>query len=520
MFFQSPPTRKNTFDIQKQLLQRLIFSYQNSPLYQNLWVKQDEQDQLITYNDQELKLFIAQFPFVEYKYHILPLLENNQWINELEYDLCIRTSGTSDANQWWKLIPTQWSSLFNESLWIKRTLSYYLKDNPESSLFFNKSFSLPASFDLRNNQWYISWAMRYYYRWLLWHLLFIPSQKILSIADRWDKKNAIITNLMINKEKIWSIHGVPTWPLEIIDDLIQKDRAIAKEVLSHLEYVSIWWWAPLDYKQQFQNKLSSLGIHKKIVWSNNHNASEWFLWSQIRNFFDLEYHWMSPMIQTNFFLFVAVEVFEAYSNRLLSYQDMIMQSSLLHEVESGKEYMMLFANDRIPRLYNIKDKVIFKDNSNEWSDYLLEYIVTGRYGMASNIFNEHIELNHLIEVFNRSKDEYDIDLDKNNFVAGMELCNNYWIFHIIIESSSPFQNHTISALIDQQLWAVNEQWKIFRQRGKIKELKLLCVPSGSIRKNLIAFGKMHEQSKIPHLSDKNYEHIIKPLLENIKKDSS
>jgi hypothetical protein len=67
---------------------------------------------------------------------------------------------------------------------------------------------------------------------------------------------------------------------------------------------------------------------------------------------------------------------------------------------------------------------------------------------------------------------------------------------------------------------VNEQWKIFRQRGKIKELKLLCVPSGSIRKNLIAFGKMHEQSKIPHLSDKNYEHIIKPLLENIKKDSS
>jgi hypothetical protein len=74
---------------------------------------------------------------------------------------------------------------------------------------------------------------------------------------------------------------------------------------------------------------------------------------------------MSPMIQTNFFLFVAVEVFEAYSNRLLSYQDMIMQSSLLHEVESGKEYMMLFANDRIPRLYNIKDKVIFKDNSNE-----------------------------------------------------------------------------------------------------------------------------------------------------------
>jgi hypothetical protein len=45
--------------------------------------------------------------------------------------------------------------------------------------------------------------------------------------------------------------------------------------------------------------------------------------------------------------------------------------------------------------------------------------------MASNVFNEHIELNHLIEVFDQLNDEYNMDLDKNNFVAGMQLCGTY-----------------------------------------------------------------------------------------------
>gem|GEM_PF-6095122 len=74
---------------------------------------------------------------------------------------------------------------------------------------------------------------------------------------------------------------------------------------------------------------------------------------------------MSPVMQTNFFLFISVDIFDEYINALISYQEMIMQSFLLHEVEFEKEYLMLFANDRIPWLYNIKDKVIFKENTNE-----------------------------------------------------------------------------------------------------------------------------------------------------------
>lgn len=515
-FSQKLPRRNNTFYIQKELFQRLLNSYSRSPLYEKLWLKQVQQLDLTSYNEKELKLFISNFSFVEYRDHILPLLNKNCWITTLKYDLCIKTSGTSDANQWWKLIPAQWSSFKNESLWIYRTLSYYLKERSNSRLFFKKSFSLTAPFDIQKNQWYVSGAIRYYKTSLWSNIIFLPLKNILLINDRWKKKNAIIDNMIKDRYSIWSIHWVPTWPLEIIDELISKDIVAAKKVLSWLEYVSIWWWAPLNYKQQFKDKLLSLGILNEIAGSNNHNASEWFLWSQIRNFFDLSYHWMSPMIQTNFFLFVPVDIFELYIKKRISYWDMIIQSSFLHEVDSKKEYLMMFANDRIPRLYNIKDRVVFKDNSNEWWDALLEYIVTGRYGMSSNVFNEHIEYNHLIDAFKQViRDWYYID--KNNFVAGMELLNNQWVFHIIIESHMLWRNELITNIIDKKLWIINEQWKIFRQRWKIKTLNVLCVPIWSIRNNLISLGKMHEQSKIPHLSDNNYENIIKPLLENKKR---
>jgi hypothetical protein len=81
---------------------------------------------------------------------------------------------------------------------------------------------------------------------------------------------------------------------------------------------------------------------------------------------------------------------------------MIIESHLLHEVIPDTEYVILFSNHRIPWLYNIKDKVIFKKNSDSIEkNAVLEYDVTGRYGMASNIFNEHIELPHILSAFDR-----------------------------------------------------------------------------------------------------------------------
>ena len=79
----------------------------------------------------------------------------------------------------------------------------------------------------------------------------------------------------------------------------------------------------------------------------------------MRNFGDLEFHGMAPFYQSNFFLFVPEEKYIQWKAQEISYHDLITSSKLLHEVASEKIYFLLFANDRIPWLYDIKDKVKF-----------------------------------------------------------------------------------------------------------------------------------------------------------------
>lgn len=504
------PHKNNAFLVQKQVLQRLIGRYNNSPLYKNIWLKQDKSFSLLWYNEMELKVYLSQYPLVEYKTHILPLVAQKQGITHEDYDLLIKTSGTSDANQWWKLIPANIFSLKNERIGMQRTLSCYLSQNIFSKMFFKKAFMLTASFDTDLKIWYISGVMRHTNK--MYKYAMFPSDKILLLTNRKEKKKQIVDVLLSNTTQIWTFHGVPTRPLEILDDLLQKDLNQTAKILSSAEYISIWWWPSLDYKQQFQDVIYKVWLSQKLYASNNHNASEGFLWSQVRYFDDLSYHWMSPMMQTNFFIFFPIELFHHYQSGILSYKDLLLQSHLLHEVESDREYLIIFANDRIPWLYNIKDKVVFKDNNGG----MLEYFVTWRYGMASNVFNEHLEYDHLVYVIERlAHDGY--SLDKNNCVAWMQLLNNTWIFHIIVESLWELDNkENLKLLIDSYLSEINEQWKLFRQRNKIQDLDINVVQPSFIRKNLISLGKMHEQSKIPHLSDHNYEQIIKPLLGKIK----
>lgn len=87
-----------------------------------------------------------------------------------------------------------------------------------------------------------------------------PSQHILRMKDNQTKRNAIVEELLerFSTPYLRSIHGVPAWPLAIIDMLIKRDKKAAKKILSKLEYISIGGGAPQDYKKQFQKRLDKL----------------------------------------------------------------------------------------------------------------------------------------------------------------------------------------------------------------------------------------------------------------------
>ena len=505
---QLPLEKEDIFLTQKNVMQRLLIHYASSPLYRNLHLKQEK---IKHYNSHQLKEYLASYRIVDYGADILSLVEQGSWITASKPDLHIKTSGTSDAQQWGKLIPAQRSSFHNERQAIQRTLAYYLKENPQSKVFLPYSFVLSAPFDTSKRIGYISGAMRYGNKFVESTLL--PSSSVLRTLTNQEKKEKIIQELCHKKPNIRSFHGVPARPLWVIDELIERDAQIARQILSRLEYISIGWWTPQDYKLQYKKRLESLWLRQKLYGSNNHNASEGFFGAQTRNFEDLSFHAMVPLYRSNFFLFVGKEEYQQRKSWQRSTSDMIMMSHLLHEVQSDQEYFMLFANDRIPRLYDIKDKVKFS-SWKVWDP--LEYEVVGRYSMSSNIMNEHIESDVLQQVISELDEQW-YQLNAQAFVAGMEVneAKTSAQFHIIIEwaITSDKEIEQLTRDFDVLLGKKNEQRKFFRERNtRITDCHVVIVADWFIRSTMMILGLWHEQSKIPYLSDWNYESIVKPLL--------
>lgn len=516
-----PIERDIIFSVQKEFLQRLLNTFQDSPLYTKLKIKQDN---ILNFSAAELREYLSDYPVVTYPEHIYPLEQAGLWITCDNSDLLIKTSGTSDAKHWGKLIPSQWSSFKNiERKAISRTMAAYIRENIDSKVFFRSAFSLTAPFDRKTNTGYVSWAIRESNGFFS-KLFLRPSEEINSISDPVEKKEKIIQELLTEQPRIWSVHGVPAWPLGIIDEVIKRDQTIAKKILSELEYVSIGWWKPDAFKKRYKTILESLWLYQKLYGSNNHNASEWFLWAQVRNFEDLDFHNMAPMHLINFFLFVPREEYSEWRDRyqnqsVLNEQDraertktMLQHSLLLHEVQSDKEYFMLFANERIPWIYDIKDSIKFSEQESEKP---LEYLVTGRYKMSSNRMNEHIESDHLEETIDELVALW-YRLNRNNYIAGMEYNESWttWLFHIIIEGDvSSDQEEKLQQSFDEILGRSNEQWKNFRlYNSKITWCKVYIRPDEFIRWKLRLFNLSHEQSKITHLSDDNYILYIESLL--------
>ncbi len=503
-----PCKAEDIFSTQREFLQSLLDQYSWAPLYQNLGIKQEDVD---SYSASQLKQFLSQYKIISYKEDIIPLLELWKWITAEEADLHIKTSGTSDAQQWGKLIPTQRDSLEADRQAIKRTLSCYLDENPSSKVFLPYSFALTAPFDKVRNEWYISGALRETNK--IAGLVMFPSQDILRISDNQEKKEQIVAELLEKVPSLRSIHGVPAWPLGILDDIIEQDSEKAKKILHALEYVSIGGGAPHDFKQQYEKRLRKIWLTHDLYGSNNHNASEWFFGAQVRKFWDLEFQAMAPFYQSNFFLFVPEEKYIQWKSEEIDSRELILTSMLLHEVESEKIYFLLFANDRIPWLYDIKDKVKFL--TQEWANPL-EYEVVGRLSMSSNIINEHLESDIIQQVLSNLIDEW-FELDRDAFVAGMELNQGKTAatFHILIEGA-PLGESKLQHLkkrFDSLLWDYNGHWKSFRENNtRITNCCLVIKPQGYIRETMMKIWLGHEQSKIPFLSDGNYEVIVKPLL--------
>lgn len=181
---------------------------------------------------------------------------------------------------------------------MRNTLMQVIKKTGIKNIAFGKALVMSASFGGKKG--YISGIMNHYAGVFRKRLLYPPSS-ILSITNREEKKKTIIEDLKTNPLFISSAHGVAARPLEVLTQLKDTDPTLAKEVLQYFCYVSIGGGPPLDYKQRYQELLTSLGLKQRLCASNNHNATEGFFGSQLRDFDNLDFHYMTPYIWGNWF---------------------------------------------------------------------------------------------------------------------------------------------------------------------------------------------------------------------------
>lgn len=423
------------------------------------------------------------------------------------------TSGTSDGNKGGKDVPITKLSLENgEQKAMKNTLCSVVFDFGWRFLVKGRALTLSGWFDGKG--WYISGIIKHHSGYF-GDLLTYPSKVILAESDRTKKKQYILADLRDNEVKITSIHGVPTWPLELLQYIIKEDIDLARKVFADIAYISIGWWPALDYKKRYKNLFESIGITQEIAFTNNHNATEWFYGSQQRNFTDLDFHWMRPHIRWNWFAYIPLSCFDTMT--LWHYDTKILWNIIwIHEVVPGVEYVQIVVNDRIPVPYIVKDIVEF---NNDW-----EYIVTWRIGMASNVANEHIEQKHILECLSDLHAKYP---ECSDFfaIAGMELTeSNTLIFHRIIElkdvemwyakslnlpqSHNLPESHIIEDFIHSWFKEHHEQYAGFVIKWKIIWVRARMVWPGQIKQYLQKSGRWHEQSKIPHIGNENYGNII------------
>lgn len=416
-----------------------------------------------------------------------------------------RTSGTSDGNNGGKDIPiTQLSLEYGEQKAIKNTLCSVLFEQWGGFLFKWKALVLSGAFD--GKKWYISGIINCHSGYF-GDLITYPPKTILAESNRSLKKKIILDDMRKNDILITSIHGVPTRPLELIHFIIQEDRELAKKIFSWITYISIGGGPPLQYKKYYADMFKSLWVTKEIAFTNNHNATEWFFASQQRNLLDTWFHWMVPHIRGNRFWCIEYSIID-FSQPLSKY---VWNILFLHQVVPGVEYLLVVLNHRIPVPYIIKDRVIFND---QW-----EYMVTGRVGMASNIANEHIEQKHILTCLADLHADFPF-LSDYMAIAGMELTSDHiLIFHWIIESSSLWyiDHQALAGLIHQWFIDHHEQYAGFVARGKIRWCIVTSLPNGGIIEWLKKLGRRHEQSKIPTITDHNYQEIILPIRELIDK---
>lgn len=516
-------TKEKTINHQKELL--AIFLSQNllTPYIQTIIKLWSEED---TYQDQRKwlleDLYIYRYnkknqhtnniiSIISATYNnLMPILHSSgmQWYMTLEKAIYYtrqkiiafaQTSGTTSGNIaiTHKFIPISQERIQQDIRAMGQLINHYLDSHPNSQLFDGLGLTMGSVMNSKTKTGYISGVLTSMWAGIVGWCLKLPSMQTASIANREEKKIAIMQEIIDNDTPITSIAGVMMRGIDLIKDFKEKHwHKVFIRYFGDLELVIIGG-APVgtvieDIESLFEDYANKVNWYTydntKRSYINTYNASEWFFAFQTKPMKATDTQRDDSMqLLTHHgivYHFIDADAYKSYLNREGERPGTIG----LDQVEKDKKYALSITNPASGLWnYEMGDVVSFTNTDT------FQIKVMGRVHESSNVANEHMEIPHIEKAFAAlgiNPKAYTIGV-KNNGVG------QPYTYQFFVEWK---KDMTISPeALQEALQEYNLNYDRISKSSKFTLPEVYVLPEWSIQQYMSENGKIHAQTKIPRL---------------------
>ncbi|MGC8803215.1 MAG: GH3 auxin-responsive promoter family protein [Bacteroidales bacterium] len=379
-------------------------------------------------------------------------------------------------------------------------LLLYLRNNPQSRLFWGKTFTLGGSHQFDRAGHHIRCGdlsailLQNIPRWA--DFLRTPPKKIALIAD-WEIK---ITRMLpiVARQNVTAFAGVPSWNLVFIQKLLSyTGKSNLLEVWPNLELFMHGGVNFYPYREHFQKIIPSDTMH----YLETYNASEGFFGIQDN---PAESSLLLMLDYGIFYEFIAMD----------DYQKGLMNAIPLCDVKTQVNYVMVISTNGGLWRYIIGDTVMFT------SVKPYKIIITGRTKHFLNVFGEELMVHNTDKAIAYAAAKTQSIVHEYT-VAPVFMSNNTRGCHewLIEFEKHPNNIELFGNLLDEKLKELNSDYEAKRYKDTTLMQPIIRVlPAGTFYKWFVSHNKVGGQNKLPRLS--NNRRYVEELLSLLNEPNS
>ena len=372
------------------------------------------------------------------------------------------------------------------------TLTYYLRNHPDSRIFDGKGLILGGShapnYNIKDSIVGDVSAIMLENINPVVNMIRVPKKETALIADFEVKRDRIARETM--QENVTSLSGVPSWMMSVLTRVMElSGKTHLEEVWPNLEVFFHGGVAFAPYRQQYHRLITSPKMH----YMETYNASE--------GFFGLQDDPTDPALRLTldygiFYEFIPMSEFGQENPTVVP----------LWGVRTGCNYAMVISTCCGLWRYLIGDTVRFT-STNPY-----KFVITGRTKHFINAFGEELIIDNAEKGIAFACRETGAVVREYTaapvFMDAEGHCRHQWV----IEFVHPPENLArFAEVLDKKLQEVNSDYEAKRFKNlTLQQLEVVEARPGLFHDWLRQRGKLGGQNKVPRLS--NSREYIDPLL--------